>query len=80
MRNLENQLIKWALGGFLAYCLLLPEIFLIDKYISKGNVEMFRFCMTIIIFAIMLALLIAVIIIFAKNQKQKKRIREYGEI
>lgn len=71
---MQNQIIKWALGGFLAYCLLIPEIFLIDQYISKGNDDMFRFCMTIIVFATMLILAISATVIIVKNQKHEKKI------
>ncbi|MGN1299577.1 MAG: hypothetical protein ACI4UE_06330 [Candidatus Scatovivens sp.] len=74
MQNFENQIIKWAIAGFFSYCLLLPEIFLIDQYISKGNYDMLRFYMTIIVFAKMLILASAVTVIIIKNQKHKKRI------
>ena len=53
MRRLNNQLIKWAFGALFACFLLIPDIFLVDKYISKGNDDILRLYMTIIILVTM---------------------------
>jgi len=76
MRRLNNQLIKWAFGALFACFLLIPDIFLVDKYISKGNDDILRLYMTIIILVTMVILAIAVTIIIVKNQKYEKRLRE----
>ena len=76
MRSLHNQLIKWSFGALFAYFLLIPDMFWVDKYISKGNDDMFRLYMTIIALVTMFILAIAVTIIIVKNRTYEKRVRE----
>lgn len=79
MEKWFNQMIKLMFGELFLCILLIPEMSLIDKYISKGNIELFRYYITIIILAKIFIVAIIAIIIWIKYHRHEKRLREEGE-